>query len=137
MTAYLRRPPHEYKVNRKRVQRLMRTMGLVAIYPRPRTTVSAPEHRKYPYLLRNLAIEHPDQVWCADITYIPMRRGFLYLVAIMDWMSRYVLTWELSNTLSDHFCVDSLERALGPRRPEIFNTDQGSQFTSDSSHVST
>jgi len=120
-----------FGVNRKRVQRLMREMGQEAMYPKPRTTVSAPEHRTYPYLLRNLAIEHPDQVWCADITYIPMRRGFLYLVAIMDWMSRYVLSWELSNTLSHHFCVDSLERALRTGRPEIFNTDQGSQFTSD------
>ena len=120
-----------FEINRKRVQRLMRKMGMVAVYPGPRTTVDAPEHRKYPYLLRNLAIEHPDHVWCADITYIPMRRGFLYLVAIMDWMSRYVLSWELSNTLSSHFCVDSLERALGGSRPEIFNTDQGAQFTSD------
>jgi putative transposase len=120
-----------FGVNRKRVQRLMRKMGQEAMYPKPRTTVAAPEHRTYPYLLRNLAIEHPDQVWCADITYIPMRRGFLYLVAIMDWMSRYVLSWDLSNTLSHHFCVDSLERALRTGRPEIFNTDQGSQFTSD------
>jgi putative transposase len=129
MSIHLR--DEELEVNRKRVQRLMRKMGLVAIYPGPRTTAAAPERRKYPYLLRNLAIEHPDQVWCADITYIPMRRGFLYLVAIMDWMSRYVLSWDLSNTLSHHFCVDSLERALGTSRPEIFNTDQGSQFTSD------
>ena len=129
MTIHLRR--EGWNVNRKRVQRLMRTMDLVAVYPEPRTTVVAPAHRKYPYLLRNLPIEHPDHVWCADITYIPMRRGFLYLVAIMDWMSRYVLSWDLSNTLSSHFCVDSLERALGKSRPEIFNTDQGVQFTSD------
>ena len=120
-----------FEVNRKRVQRLMRKMDLAAISPGPRTTVEAPEHRKYPYLLRNLEIDRSDQVWCADMTYIPMRRGFLYLVAVMDWMSRYVLSWELSNTLTSHFCVESLERALVAGCPEIFNTDQGSQFTSD------
>lgn len=129
ITVHLR--SEGWDVNRKRVQRLMRTMGLVAVYPEPRTTLVAPEHRKYPYLLRNLTIASPDHVWCADITYIPMRRGFLYLVAVMDWMSRYVLSWDLSNTLSSHFCVDSLERALAKSQPEIFNTDQGVQFTSD------
>ena len=117
-------------VNRKRVQRLMRIMGLEAIYPRRRTSVPAGEHRIYPYLLRNLAIERPDQVWSADITYVPLRRGFMYLVAVLDWHSRYVLSWELSNTLDSGFCVAALEAALEGQRPEIFNTDQGTQFTS-------
>jgi len=128
LTAVLRREGH--RVNRKRIQRLMRVMGLEAMYPHPRTTVSGQEHRRYPYLLANLSIERPDQVWCSDITYVPLRHGFLYLVAVMDWMSRYVLSWELSNTLTTHFCVESLERALEAGRPEIFNTDQGAQFTS-------
>lgn len=129
MAAVLRR--EGWSVGRKRVRRLMRLMGLQAIYRRPRTTIPHPEHRVYPYLLRNLAIERPNQVWCADITYIPMRRGFLYLVAVMDWHSRKVLSWRLSNTMDTDFCVEALEEALdayGP--PEIFNTDQGSQFTS-------
>lgn len=128
MTAWLRRQGHT--VNRKRVQRLMRRMGLEAIHPKPRTSRPAPEHRIYPYLLRGLAITRPNQVWCADITYIPMACGFLYLVVVMDWFSRRVLAWRLSNTMDAGFCVEALEEALerfGP--PEIFNTDQGSQFT--------
>ena len=128
MTQWLRRAG--YRVNRKRVRRLMGVMGLEAIYPRRRTSVSAPEHRIYPYLLRNLAIERPDQVWSADITYVPLARGFMYLVAVLDWHSRYVLSWELSNTLDGGFCVAALEAALANRQPEIFNTDQGAQFTS-------
>jgi len=119
-----------YAVNRKRVQRLMRVMGLEAIYPRPRTSDPGPEHRIYPYLLRNLAIERVDQVWSTDITYVPLRGGFMYLVAVLDWHSRYVLSWELSNTLDSAFCVSALEAALRRGQPEIFNTDQGSQFTS-------
>lgn len=118
-------------VNRKRVRRLMRTMGLEAVYPRPKTSAPCPGHRIYPYLLRGLAIERPDQVWSADITYVPLARGFMYLTAVLDWHSRYVLSWELSNTLDSGFCVAALEAALGERRPEIFNTDQGSQFTSE------
>jgi putative transposase len=118
-------------VNVKRVRRLMRLMGLMPIYRKPRTSVPAPGHRLYPYLLRGIRVERPNQVWCADITYIPLARGFLYLVAIMDWSSRKVLAWRLSNTMDVQFCVEALEEALdrhGP--PEIFNTDQGSQFTS-------
>ena len=119
-------------VNRKRVQRLMRLMGLVAIYQRPNTSKAAPEHIKYPYLLGGLTIDRVNQVWCTDITYIPLARGFLYLVAIMDWHSRAVLAWRLSNTLHADFCVEALEEALRRfGRPEIFNTDQGSQFTSN------
>ena len=106
-------------------------MGLTPIYQRPRTTVPNPEHRIFPYLLRDLAIERPDQIWCADVTYIPMRRGFLYLVAIMDWASRKVLAWRLSNTMDADFCVAALEEAIVRHdKPGIFNTDQGSQFTS-------
>ena len=109
----------------------MAKMGLAPIYQRPRTTVPHPEHRIYPYLLRDLAITRPNQVWCADITYIPMRRGFLYLVAVMDWATRKVLSWRVSNTMDTEFCVAALEEALARfGRPEIFNTDQGSQFTS-------
>ena len=119
------------KVGRKRVQRLMRLMGLRAVYRRPRTTMPAQGHRRYPYLLRDLNITAPNQVWAADITYIPMARGFMYLMAIMDWHSRYVLSWRLSNTLEADFCVEALQEALGSRRPEIFNSDQGSQFTGD------
>jgi putative transposase len=118
------------KVNRKRVQRLLRRMGLQAIYPKPRTTVTGRGHTVYPYLLRNLDITRPDQVWSADITYVPLRCGFLYLMAILDWYSRYVLAWRLSNSLDSDFCVDALEEALARGRPEIFNTDQGVQFTS-------
>jgi len=117
-------------VNRKRVQRLMRVMGIEATYPRPRTSDPHPEHRIYPYLLRNLVIARRDQVWSADITYIPLPRGFMYLVAILDWHSRYVLAWRLSNTLDGEFCVAALQAALERGRPEIFNTDQGAQFTS-------
>jgi putative transposase len=120
-----------YKVNRKRVQRLMRLMGIEAIYPKPKTSRPHPAHKVYPYLLRNLKIDRPNQVWAADITYIPMAHGFMYLVAIMDWYSRKVLSFRLSNTLDTDFCVGALEEAL--RRygsPEIFNTDQGAQFTS-------
>lgn len=118
-------------VGRKRTRRLMALMGLAPIYQPPRTTVSHPGHQLYPYLLRGLAIDRPDQVWCADITYIPMRRGFLYLVAVMDWATRKVLSWRLSNTLDVEFCIEAVEDALaGFGRPEIFNTDQGSQFTS-------
>ena len=118
-----------YGVGFKRVRRLMRTLGIEAIYPKPRLSRPAPEHRIYPYLLRELEIEHPNQVWCADITYIRMRRGFAYLVAVMDWFSRYVLSWRLSNTVDAAFCIDALDEALEAGAPEIFNTDQGSQFT--------
>lgn len=117
-------------VGRTRVRRLMRKMGLMAIYQKPRTSVPHPEHRIYPYLLRGLRIDYPDQVWCADITYVPMKRGFLYLVAIMDWHSRAVLSWRLSNTMDATFCVAALEEAMNQYGvPGIFNTDQGSQFT--------
>jgi putative transposase len=117
------------RVNRKRVQRLMRLMGLEAIYPKPRTSVPGAPVKRYPYLLRNLEITRPNQVWSADITYVPMRRGFLYLVAVLDWYSRYVLSWRLSNSLEERFCVEALEEALSLGCPEIFNTDQGVQFT--------
>ena len=117
-------------INRKRVQRLMRKMGLEAIYPKPKTTLSQDEHEVYPYLLRNFSVERPNQVWSTDITYIPMERGFLYLVAVIDWYSRYVLSWQLSNNLDRWFCLEALERALAKGPPEIFNTDQGCQFTS-------
>jgi len=129
MTAHLRR--RGYTVNEKRVRRLMRLMGLEAVGPRPRTSVAAPEHTVYPYLLRGLAITRPNQVWSTDITYIPLARGFMYLVAVMDWYSRYVLSWRLSNTLDGHFCLDALEAALTQGKPEIFNTDQGAQFTAN------
>jgi putative transposase len=120
-----------YRVNRKRVRRLMCLMGLKAIYRRPRTSQPAAGHRIYPYLLHDIKLTRPNQVWAADITYIPMARGFLYLVAIIDWYSRYVLAWRLSNTLDTGFCVEALEEALKKGRPEIFNTDQGAQFTSE------
>jgi putative transposase len=119
------------RVNRKHVRRLMQLMGLKAIYRRPRTSKPAPGHNIYPYLLSGLKITRPNQVWAADITYIPMARGFLYLVAIIDWYSRYVLSWRLSNTLDTDFCVEALEEALKKGRPDIFNTDQGAQFTSE------
>lgn len=119
-----------YEVNRKRIQRLMREMGLEALYPKPRTTVGVAKHRKYPYLLRDLEIGRPNQVWSTDITYIPMKRGFLYLVAVLDWHSRYVLSWAVSNSLEMSFCLEALEKALVKGTPEIFNTDQGCQFTS-------
>lgn len=120
-----------YKVNPKRVRRLLRKMGLEAIYARPRLSMPAPGHRIYPYLLRGLPIIRPNQVWGTDITYVRMRRGFAYLVAIMDWFSRYVLSWELSVTMDVGFCVTALEWALKNAKPEIFNSDQGAQFTSD------
>ena len=129
MVRHLRRNGHD--AGRRRVRRLMARMGLSPIYQRPRTSDPHPQHRVYPYLLRKLAIERPNQVWCADVTYIPMRRGFLYLVAVMDWATRKVLAWRLSNTMDAGFCVGALEDALARfGRPEIFNTDQGSQFTS-------
>ena len=129
MTVWLRTQGH--LVNRKRVRRLMRTMGLEAIYRKPNTSKPAPGHRIYPYLLKGVTVDRVNQVWAADITYLPMSRGFLYLVAIMDWHSRYVLAWRLSNTLDADFCIDALKEALSRGQPEIFNTDQGSQFTSD------
>jgi putative transposase len=129
MTALLRVEGH--RINRKRVQRLMRRMGIAALGPKPRTTKPAPGHKIFPYLLRNLVIERPNHVWAADITYVPIGRGFLYLVAIIDWASRAVLAWRLSNTMDVAFCLAALEEALARfGRPEIFNTDQGSQFTS-------
>ena len=129
MAAWLATQGH--LVNRKRVRRLMRLLGLVAIYQRPNTSKPATAHKVYPYLLGGIAIERVNQVWCSDVTYIPMAKGFLYLVVIMDWVSRAVLAWRLSNTLGAHFCVEALEEALARYgRPEIFNTDQGSQFTS-------
>ena len=128
MARHLRR--EGVTVGRHRVRRLMRLMGLEAVYRRPRTSAAHPEHRVYPYLLRDLAIDRPDQVWCADITYIPVMEGFFYLVAVMDWASRYVLSWRLSNTLDGAFCVEALDVALRGGVPEIFNTDQGAQFTS-------
>jgi putative transposase len=118
-------------VNRKRVRRLMQRMGIRAVYRRPRTSKPAPGHKVYPYLLRDLKITRPNQVWAADITYIPMARGFLYLVTIIDWYSRYVISWRLSNTFDTDFCIAALEEALSKGNPEIFNTDQGSQFTSE------
>lgn len=119
------------RVNRKRIQRLMRLMGIEAIYPKPHTSRPHPQHRIYPYLLRDLTIDRPNQVWAADITYVPMALGFMYLVAIMDWHSRKILAWRVSNTLEPTFCVEALQEALSRHgAPEIFNTDQGAQFTS-------
>jgi len=117
-------------VNRKRVQRLMTLMGLEALHPKPRTTVEAPGAKAYPYLLRDRKLTRVDEVWSSDITYIPMRRGFMYLTAVIDWFSRYVLSWRLSNTLDGGFCLEALDEALARGKPEIFNTDLGSQFTS-------
>ncbi|MBL4802005.1 MAG: IS3 family transposase [Emcibacter sp.] len=129
MARHLRR--QGYCVGRHRIRRLMRIMGLRAIYQEPRTSVPHPEHKIYPYLLRSLAITRPNQVWCTDITYIPIKRGFLYLVAVMDWYSRRVLSWRLSNSMDVSFCLEALEEAFSRYgQPEIFNTDQGSQFTS-------
>jgi len=129
MARWLRR--QGYSASRKRVRRLMRKMSLRPVYQQPRTTVPHPEHRVYPYLLRDRTVEAANEAWCADITYIPMQRGFLYLVAIQDWASRRVLSWRLSNTMDASFCVEALEEALARYgTPEIFNTDQGSQFTS-------
>ena len=127
IAAWLKSQSHQ--VNRKRVRRLMQLMGLKVVYRRPRTSKPAPDHKINPYLLGGLRITRPNQVWAADITYIPMARGFLYLVAIIDWHSRYVLSWRLSNTLDAGFCVEALEEALKKGRPDIFNTDQGAQFT--------
>jgi putative transposase len=128
MTAWLRQ--QGYEINRKRVRRLLREMGLEAVYPKPRLSDPAAGHRIYPYLLRDVEIERVNQVWSTDITYIRLHTGFVYLVAIMDWYSRYVLDWEVSNTLENSFCVAALDRALCVARPEVFNSDQGSQFTS-------
>ena len=129
MAAWLR--SQGYAVDRKRVKRLMRLMGIMAIYQPPNTSKPCRGHKVYPYLLRGVVVDRVNQVWCADITYIPMAHGFMYLVAIMDWYSRYVLAWRLSNTLDVYFCLDALEEALSKGTPEIFNTDQGSQFTSE------
>jgi len=128
MAAWLCR--QGYDVNRKRVQRLMRTMGFEGVAPKPGTSRPSPENEIYPYLLRNLEVTRSDQVWSTDITYCGMQKGFMYLVAIIDWHSRFVLSWELSNTLDTAFCIEALSRALEKAQPEIFNTDQGSQFTS-------
>jgi putative transposase len=128
MTACLRQEGE--LVNHKRVQRLLRLMGLEALYPKPNLSKAAPNHRLYPYRLRGVEIERVDQVWSCDITYLPMAKGFVYLIAIMDWYSRYILAWEISVTMEVDFCLDALGRALQVSQPEIFNTDQGSQFTS-------
>jgi putative transposase len=127
LTAWL--TEQEEAVNRKRVQRLMRLMGLEAIYPKPKLSTARAGHRVYPYLLRHVKIQRPDQVWSTDITYVPLPSGFMYLAAIIDWFSRYVIAWRLSNTLDGSFCLDMLEEALRLGRPEVFNTDQGVQFT--------
>jgi putative transposase len=128
MTVYLQQ--QGYTINHKRVQRLMQKMGLQAIYPKPNLSQANDNHKVYPYLLRDLPIIRPNQVWSTDITYIPMKHGFMYLAAVMDWYSRYVLAWQLSNTLDNTFCIDVLQQALQGGRPDIFNTDQGTQFTS-------
>ena len=121
-----------YRINRKRVERLMREMGIQAIYPKPNTSKPNAKHKIYPYLLRNLTIDRPNQVWATDITYIPMPKGFVYLTVIMDWYSRKVLSWRLSNSMDTSFCIDALEEAMHYHgKPEIFNSDQGSQFTSE------
>ena len=129
MTAWLCRQGHW--VNEKRIRRLMRLMGFEAIYPKPRLSQSCPEHKVYPYLLKGVTIDHADHVWCSDITYIRLLHGFVYLVVVMDWFSRYILSWELSITLEKDFCIDALKKALLISKPEIFNTDQGTQFTSE------
>jgi putative transposase len=128
MAAWLNRRGEA--VNRKRVQRLMAKMGLEALHPKPRTTLTAPGAKAYPYLLRDRELTRVDEVWSSDITYVPMKHGFMYLTAVIDWFSRYVLSWRLSNTLEGRFCLEALDEALERGRPEIFNTDQGSQFTS-------
>jgi len=128
MVEYLKLQGH--KVGDKLIRRLMRTMNLMALYPKPKLSKRHPEHRIYPYLLKGLTVVRPDHVWCADITYVQLVKGFCYLVAIMDWFSRYVLSWRLSNTLDADFCVECAEDALSAGNPDIFNTDQGSQFTS-------
>jgi putative transposase len=127
MTMFLERSGET--VNRKRVRRLMAIMGLEAVHPRPRTSRAGPEARVSPYLLRDRELTHVDEVWSSDITYVPMRHGFMYLTAVIDWYSRYVLSWRLSNTLEGRFCLEALDEALGRGRPEIFNTDRGSPFT--------
>ena len=127
MTQHLRTQGHQ--VNPKRVRRLLRTMGLEAVYPKPKLSQANPEHQIYPYLLRNVAIERCNQVWSTDITYTRMKHGFVYLMAIIDWYSRYVLNWALSTTLEADFCIEALNEALATSCCEIFNTDQGSQFT--------
>ena len=127
MTDWLRTLGHG--VNHKRVARLMRLMNLQAVVPGPHTSQPHPTHAVYPYLLRDLVVDRPNHVWCADITYVPMRRGFLYLVAVLDWYSRYVLAWALSNTLEAQFCLEAVDQALASCQPQIFNTDQGAQFT--------
>lgn len=127
ITQWLIRQGHE--VNRKRVQRLLRLMGLEALYPKPRLSLAGRGHKVYPYLLRGVAIERVDQVWSTDITYVPLPRGFMYLAATIDWFSRFVVSWRLSNTLDGSFCQEMLEEALGRSKPEVFNTDQGVQFT--------
>src|ERR671933_1567836 len=129
MTAWLQR--QGYAVNHKRVARLLRTMGLETIYPKPRLSDPHPAHRVYPYLLRGVPITRVNQVWSTDITYIRLQGGFIYLVAVMDWFSRYVLSWAVSITMDVGFCLEALDQALGVARPEIFNTDQGAQFTSN------
>ena len=129
MTAWLVEQGEE--VNRKRVQRLMRTMGLEAIYPKPRLSLAGKGHKIYPYLLRGVEVERADQVWSTDITSVPMTSGFMYLAAVIDWFSRYVITWRLSNTLDGSFCLEMLEEALRSGKPEVFNTDQGVQFTAE------
>jgi putative transposase len=129
ITAWLQKQGH--KVNRKRVQRLMRVMGLEGICPKKNVSRGDKRHKIYPYLLRDLVIQQPNQVWSTDITYVKMRSGFMYLTSVMDWYSRYVLSWRLSNTLEQSFCLNALEEALEKGKPEIFNTDQGSQFTSE------
>ncbi len=129
MTAWLLRQGH--CVNEKRIRRLMRLMGLYAIYPKPRLSQCYPEHKKYPYLLKGVTIDHSDQVWCSDITCIRLLHGFTYLVVIMDWFSRYILSWTLSITLEKEFCTDALNCALKISKPEVFNSDQGPQYTSE------
>jgi len=129
MRDWLRNQGHW--VNEKRVRRLMRLMGFYAIYPKPRISQSDQEHKKYPYLLKGVTVDHPDQVWASDITYIRLLHGFVYLTVIMDWFSRYVLCWQLSITLEKDFCIEALKEALFVSRPEIFNSDQGSQYTSE------
>jgi putative transposase len=128
MASYLSKEL-EYPINRKRVARLMQIMGLEAIYPQPKTSTPRREHKKYPYLLRNLPITRPNEVWSADITYVPLQQGFMYLVAVIDWFSRFVLAWQLSNTLDGAFCLAALHLAFQWGRPDIFNTDQGAQFS--------
>ena len=135
---YLRKPCYGSRkmaevmgVDRKRAQRLMRLMGLEAIYPKPRLSQNNKEHRIYPYLLRNVKVVRPNQVWASDITYVPMPQGWMYLTVVMDWFSRCVLSWRLSNTLDGLFCLEALEEALGGGTPEIFNTDQGVQYTAE------